>query len=91
MLAFSYSFHPATSDPTGIKRTYRATFFIALGAIVGWPFSAALGIPFVIEQLFLTGGDVAVGAERPKLTMKRWSTMLGAVSVAACIAVSKHF
>lgn len=89
MLAFSYSFHPATSTPTGISRAYRATFFIALGAILGWPFSAALGVPFVVEQLFLTGGDIAVGPARSGLRITRWETMVRAVVVGASIAVSQ--
>jgi hypothetical protein len=88
MLASSYWLHPATSTPTGITRAYRATFFVALGAIVGWPFAAALGIPFVVEQLFLTGGDVAVGQDKQALMIKRWTTMGKAVAVGACIAVS---
>jgi alpha-1,2-mannosyltransferase len=88
MLAASYWLHPATSTPTGITRAYRATFFVALGAIVGWPFAAALGVPFVVEQLFLTGGDVAVGQDKQALMVKRWATMGKAVALGACIAVS---
>ncbi|GFZ47156.1 hypothetical protein JCM24511_04899 [Saitozyma sp. JCM 24511] len=87
MLAASYWLHPATSTPTGITRAYRATFFVALGAIVGWPFAAALGVPFVVEQLFLTGGDVAVGQDKQALMVKRWATMGKAVALGACIAI----
>ncbi len=88
MMACSYSFHPATSTPAGIARTYRAVFFVALGAILGWPFSAALGLPLVLEHMFLTGGDVAVGKERTTLRKKRWETMLKAIAIGASIAVS---
>lgn len=88
MLANSYWFHPATSTQTGIRRAQRATLLVAVGAIVGWPFSAALGIPFVFEQLFLTGGEVATGDALTVLRSKRWDTMLKAVAVSACIAVS---
>ena len=70
-----------------MKRAYLATLFFALGAIVGWPFSAALGLPFVLEQLFLTGGDIAVGREAEKLRSKRWETILKAVATGATIAV----
>ena len=86
-LAYSYGFFPATSTPTGISRAYKATFFFALGAILGWPFSAALAIPFVFEQLFLTGGNIAVGEERKKLTITRWNTLAKAAAVGALIAV----
>jgi alpha-1,2-mannosyltransferase len=65
----------------------KATALIAFGAIVGWPFSAALGIPFVLEQLFLTGGEVAVGAERVALGSKRRETMVKAVGLGAAFIV----
>lgn len=88
MLASSYWFHPATSTPTGISRAYKATACFALGAILGWPFSAVLGVPFVLEELFTTGGQIAVGAERAAVRSKRWDTMGKAIALAATIAVS---
>lgn len=89
LLAFSYGFHPATSTPTGQGRAIKATLWIALGAILGWPFSAALGMPFVIEQVFLTGGEVAVGIARQDLAVRRLGVMGLAVALGACIAVSR--
>lgn len=91
MLASSWWFHPATSTPTGTKRAYLATFAYALGAIVGWPFSAALGIPFIFEQLSLTGGEIAVGKERSSLMAARWERLGKAVAVGATIAVSHSY
>ena len=91
LLACSYWFHPATSDALGIKRIYRAVFLIALGAIVGWPFSAALGLPLVFEYLFLTGGEIATGAARAELTAKRWKTIFTAVLAGLCIVVSRRY
>ncbi len=88
LLASSYWFHPATSTETGISRTYKATFFFALGAVLGWPFSAALGIPFVAEQLFLTGGEVVLDSAKGPWRSKRIETLVKAVGVAALIAVS---
>lgn len=88
MLAGSYWFHPATSTPTGTSRAYKATFLSAVGAIVGWPFSAALGIPFVLEQLFTTGGEIAVGQDKQNLMIKRWDTMLKAIALGASVSVS---
>lgn len=88
MLAFSYSLHPATSTSTGTSRAYKAIFFFALGAIVGWPFSALLAVPFVIEQLFMCGDDVALGGAKTQLLAKRWSTLAKAAAVGASIAVS---
>lgn len=88
MLGFSYGWHLATSTDTGTSRAYKATLCFAVGAIVGWPFSAALGVPFVLEQLFTTGGEVAVGQEKQGLMAKRWDTMLRAIALGASIAVS---
>lgn len=90
MLACSYSFHPASSTPTGVAWAYKVTSCVALGAILGWPFSAVLGVPFVLEQLFLTGGEVAFGPERAILRSKRWDTMLKAVALGASIAVNPN-
>lgn len=55
MMAFSYAFElPSRFNNS---RTLLATAFFALGAIVGWPFSIAVAIPFVFEELFLYGKD----------------------------------
>jgi len=91
MLASAYWFHPATSTPTGTSRAYKATIIFALGAIVGWPFSAALAIPFVLEQLFTTGGEIAVGQDKQSLMIKRWDTMMRAIAIGASISVSGVF
>ncbi|WRT69234.1 uncharacterized protein IL334_006218 [Kwoniella shivajii] len=87
LLASSFWFHPATSTSTGRKRAYFATFAFAVGAIVGWPFSAALAIPFVIEHLFLTGGEVILPAQKGAWMAKRWETLAKAIAVGASIAI----
>lgn len=87
LLASSYWFHPATSTRTGTSRAYKATLLFAVGAIVGWPFSAALAIPFTMEQLFTTGGEIAVGQDKQNLMAKRWDTMLRAIALGASISV----
>ncbi|KAF9958372.1 mannosyltransferase [Mortierella alpina] len=35
------------------KRTFWAIFWVGLGALLGWPFSAAVGLPFAIEELLI--------------------------------------
>ncbi|WWD21173.1 hypothetical protein CI109_105657 [Kwoniella shandongensis] len=87
MLASSFWFQPVTSTPRGVARTYKATFFYALGAILGWPFSAALAIPFVIEHLFLSGGEIVPPALAGAWRSKRWDTFVKAVGVGAAIAI----
>jgi alpha-1,2-mannosyltransferase len=88
MLASSYALHPATNTATGTSRVYKATFLYALGAIVGWPFSAALAIPFVLEQLFCFGGEVVVGQNEVKQwEIVRFARFAKAVALGAAIAV----
>ncbi|KAI7825165.1 Alg9-like mannosyltransferase family-domain-containing protein [Gamsiella multidivaricata] len=35
------------------KRTFWAIFWVGLGALLGWPFSAAVGLPFALEELLV--------------------------------------
>ncbi|KAG0238527.1 mannosyltransferase [Actinomortierella wolfii] len=42
------------------KRTFWAIFWVGLGALLGWPFSAVVGIPFVIEDLLIHSRTISV-------------------------------
>ncbi|KAF9972115.1 mannosyltransferase [Actinomortierella ambigua] len=42
------------------KRTFWAIFWVGLGALLGWPFSGVVGIPFVLEDLLVHSRIVAV-------------------------------
>jgi hypothetical protein len=60
MLAFSYVFQCThvsnwTIAPfhTKLLAFGRPIFFFGLGALLGWPFSVAVGIPFVLEEAFV--------------------------------------
>lgn len=55
LLAFSYAIHLPNKFDT--RRTVLATFYFAMGAIVGWPFSLLVSVPFVLEELFVYGSD----------------------------------
>ena len=88
MLACGAWFYPATSTATGVRRATKATICFAAGAIIGWPFTAVLALPFVFEQLFLTGGEVCSGAVRQVIMSRRMQTMARAVAVGASLAVS---
>ncbi|KAF9346887.1 mannosyltransferase [Mortierella sp. AD094] len=39
------------------KRTFWAIFWVGLGGLLGWPFSAAVGLPFAIEELLIHSRD----------------------------------
>lgn len=87
MLAAAFWFHPATSTKTGTRRAILATFFIGLGAILGWPFAAALGVPFAFEYLFLSGGEIVPPSVRAVWGGRRMNVFLGAVGVASAVAI----
>lgn len=54
MLATSFSLAPVDG---GLARIVGATMGIAAASIVGWPFAALLGVPLVLEQLFMRGTE----------------------------------
>ncbi|KAI9019290.1 Alg9-like mannosyltransferase family-domain-containing protein [Phycomyces nitens] len=54
-LAYSYILRPPNHIERG--RTYKAVFWLGLGALVGWPFSAVVGVPFAIEEILVFGRD----------------------------------
>ncbi|KAF9100959.1 mannosyltransferase [Mortierella sp. AM989] len=39
------------------KRTFWAIFWVGLGGLLGWPFSAAVGLPFAVEELLIYSRD----------------------------------
>ncbi|KAF9160342.1 mannosyltransferase [Actinomortierella ambigua] len=58
MLFFSQVLQQPT-DRSG-KRTFWAIFWVGLGALLGWPFSGVIGIPFVIEDLLIHSRTVGI-------------------------------
>ena len=51
MLFFSQMLQPPR--PHSGKRTFWAIFWVGLGGLLGWPFSAAVGLPFALEELLI--------------------------------------
>lgn len=84
-LAFAYSIIPSSSRNP--HRTLYVTLLFATGAIVGWPFSLALAIPFVFEELFVFSGDKVPATARPTWMMDRWKRLFGCGVLAALIFV----
>ena len=85
MVAFAYSLEPTSNK--NMRRTLFATMAFATGAIVGWPFSAAVAIPFVVEELYLYGADTVAPKARMSWRIARWRRFVVCVLVAALIAV----
>lgn len=88
MLAYAFWMKPTDSNfSSADRRVYLTTAAFALGAIVGWPFSLLLAVPFVIEQMFVYAGDI-VTKDRATWQMGRMTRLAGAGLAAALIAVS---
>lgn len=85
LLATSYALRtPSNHSRT---RTYGAVFWFGTGALLGWPFSAAVGVPFAAEELLVHGREVVVGVNAvmagaaPGWRFKRAMRLAGAVVV----------
>ncbi|KAF9567750.1 glycosyltransferase family 22 protein [Agrocybe pediades] len=84
-LAFSFALAPTSLNNS--RRTLAATLLFATGGIVGWPFSLALAIPFVFEELFVYGGDTVMPASRSTWMFNRWTRLAGAAVLASLIFI----
>ncbi|OSD06116.1 glycosyltransferase family 22 protein [Trametes coccinea BRFM310] len=84
-LAFAYALEPPSSE--NMRRTLFATLAFAAGAVVGWPFAIAVAIPFVLEELFVSGTDKVTSATGISWYIGRWKRMITAAGVAALLFV----
>ncbi|KAJ9127613.1 hypothetical protein QFC24_001023 [Naganishia onofrii] len=88
MLGYAYYLRPSTNDRIGDRRVMMGTISFALGAILGWPFAALLGLPFVFEELFVKSGDEAVGEEAVfDWRVDRIGRLIKSVVFAAALAI----
>ncbi|CCO32730.1 alpha-1,2-mannosyltransferase [Rhizoctonia solani AG-1 IB] len=83
--AASFAFAPPSSSR--VHRTFAATLLFAAGAIVGWPFSLLLAVPFVVEELTVYGGDIVPESSLPKWIENRWKYLFGSGAVAASLFI----
>lgn len=83
-LAFAYAIQPCSLQNN--RRTLMATVLFALAGIVGWPFSLALAVPFVIEELFVVGIDSAEG-DATTVLPRRWARLLSSGLLASLLAI----
>lgn len=66
-----------------------ACIFFALGALVGWPFSAALAIPFVLEEMLVYGKDRIKTEVYGTWLAQRWTRIIQSTIWASALLVSK--
>ncbi|EGF99246.1 family 22 glycosyltransferase [Melampsora larici-populina 98AG31] len=74
-LAYSYILEPVSSKPEASKRTFNAVFCLATAVILGWPFVGVLALPFVFEELSMSGEDEIMPASRPVWAMRRFQRL----------------
>ena len=84
-LAFAYALQPPTQN--SMRRVLFATLSFASGGIVGWPFSAAIAIPFVLEELSLAGADKVTEENYGTWLAERWMHMITAATVSVLLVV----
>ncbi|CAD6571380.1 MAG: mannosyltransferase [Cyphobasidiales sp. Tagirdzhanova-0007] len=51
-LGWSFALEPVNASP---DRTFRATLCFAIAAVIGWPFSILIALPFIFEEILLIG------------------------------------
>lgn len=86
LLAFSHAIRLPNKSDT--RRTVLATFFFATGAIVGWPFSLLVSVPFVLEELFVFGSDRVQSTDRGVWQWNRVKRLVFSGLMAASLFVS---
>lgn len=86
MVAFSY----ALDLPSRLnnQRTFAAILFFATGGIVGWPFSLAVAIPFVLEEMFVYGKDKIKPEAYSTWIAGRWARLVQGGLLASLLFVS---
>lgn len=87
-IGFAYFIEPTTS--TNFRRTLLATLAFATGALVGWPFSIAVALPFMFEELFLFGKDTVSPKSVFSWRLQRFSRLVQCGLVAALLLVSGY-
>ncbi len=87
-LAWSFSFQPPSQSTR--SRTSGAVLCFAVAAVVGWPFSILLALPFVIEELFVYGKDRVPPEAYGTWIVGRMRRLITGAAVAATISVSRQ-
>lgn len=91
MLGYSYAIEPVTT--ANKNRTLKATTAFGVAAILGWPFTAFLALPFVLEEVLTSGRDASLKV------LKRLSGLVQAAlpslamlvsDSALCLKISGH-
>ncbi|GJJ13352.1 hypothetical protein Clacol_007604 [Clathrus columnatus] len=90
-------FHPASMLECGTRlqlpslsnnrRTLLATIAFAAGAIIGWPFSLLIAVPYVFEELFVYGIDRVPPELRTKWQFRRFRRLVTCGLIASTLFI----
>ena len=84
-IGFAYFIEPTSN--ANFRRTLLVTLAFATGALVGWPFSIAVALPFAFEEMFLFAKDQVAPANVTSWRIKRWTRLVQCGLVAALLLV----
>ena len=87
MVAFGFALEPTSNF--NMRRTLYATLAFAAGAIFGWPFAAAVAIPFIFEELYLFSKDTVAPKAQTSWRIARWKRLATCGFVAALLLVRR--
>jgi alpha-1,2-mannosyltransferase len=87
-LACAYAFETCSSS--NYRRTLLSTLLFAVGGIVGWPFALAVAIPFIYEELFVSGTDIVMSHTRTSWMLGRFRRLIITGLTSALILVRFH-
>ena len=91
MLFFSQMLQPPQHSA---KRTFWAIFWVGLGGLLGWPFSAAVGLPFALEELLIHSRNQS---KKKTVRFRDWRRIrflrlvTSAIAVLGCVLVRTGF
>lgn len=92
MLFFSQMLQPPRQHSA--KRTFLAIFWVGLGGLLGWPFSAAVGLPFALEELLIHSRNQS---KKKTVRFRDWRRIrflrlvTSAIAVLGCVLVRTGF
>lgn len=86
MIAFYYALRPVSM--TSGRRISKTIFWVGLGSLIAWPFSAAIGIPAALEELTLRTNAIRRRFERVQRILLGLITSLCYILVCSTICPS---
>ncbi|RKP10170.1 glycosyltransferase family 22 protein, partial [Thamnocephalis sphaerospora] len=85
MLAAAYFIRTPSIATRGPSRTMGAVLSLAAGAVLGWPFSGAVGLPFALEEAFSGGAQPLEHLPWRRWMPQRWRLLAKCIATATVV------